>query len=178
MLKIFRKALHIGIKTERLTDFESQTMDELQQTIFKTFGRSLGIRHVDAGSCNGCELECQAVQNPFYNIEGYGLYFVASPRHADVLLVTGPVSRNMAQALKKTYAAMPSPKWVVALGDCGSCGGIFGDENYAHCGAISNVIPVDAAIKGCPPHPKEIIKGIITMIMTQKPKESALIVSS
>ncbi len=172
MLKIFQKAFRVGIKTENLPNFESQTMDELQQKIYKTFGRSLGIRHVDAGSCNGCELELQALQNPFYNIEGYGLYFVSSPRHADVLLVTGPVSRNMEQALKKAYEAMPNPKWVVALGDCGSCGGIFGDNNYAHLGAINNVIPVDATIKGCPPHPREIIKGIITMIMTQKPRES------
>ena len=124
---------------------------------------ALTIRHVDAGSCNGCELEINTLNNPYYNLEGLGIKFVASPRHADMLLVTGPVSRHMEVALKRTYEATPAPKLVVALGDCGCTGGIFG-ESYASCGRVSNVIPVDVAVPGCPPTPFAIMQGILTAI--------------
>jgi Ni,Fe-hydrogenase III small subunit len=126
-------------------------------------GQALAIRHVDAGSCNGCELEIHALNNPYYNLEGLGIKFVASPRHADMLLVTGPVSRNMELALKRTYDATPDPKLVVAVGDCGRDGGIFG-ESYATCGGVSNVLPVDLIIPGCPPPPLEILRGILTAV--------------
>jgi Ni,Fe-hydrogenase III small subunit len=118
---------------------------------------------VDAGSCNGCELEIHAANNPYYNLEGLGIKFVASPRHADLLLVTGPVSRNMEQALRRTYDAMPDPKLVVAIGDCGCDGGIFG-ESYASRGRVANVIPVNVAVPGCPPEPTAIIRGILTAV--------------
>ena len=135
----------------------------LSETVLKHFGRALAIRHVDAGSCNGCELEIHAVNNPHYNLEGLGIKFVASPRHADLLLVTGPVSRNMEVALKRTYDATPEPKLVVAIGDCGCDGGIFG-ESYASCGRVANVIPVDVAVPGCPPTPVAILQGILTAV--------------
>ena len=135
----------------------------LSETVLKHFGRALSIRHVDAGSCNGCELEIHAVNNPHYNLEGLGIKFVASPRHADLLLVTGPVSRNMEVALKRTYDATPEPKLVVAIGDCGCDGGVFG-ESYASCGRVANVIPVDVAVPGCPPAPLAIMQGILTAI--------------
>ena len=131
------------------------------------FAGALTIRHVDAGSCNGCELEIHGVNNPYYNLEGLGIRFVAGPRHADMLLVTGPVSRNMETALKRTYAATPEPKLVVAIGDCGCTGGIFG-ENYASCGRVANVIPVDVAVPGCPPTPTAIIQGILTAVSAAK----------
>ena len=118
---------------------------------------------MDAGSCNGCELEIHALGNPVYNIEGLGIRFVASPRHADMLLVTGPVSRNMELALRRTYAAMPDPKLVVAIGDCGCTGGVFG-ESYASAGRVANVIPVNVAVPGCPPSPNRILAGILTAI--------------
>ena len=139
---------------------------EVQQpagTILRHIGRALAIRHVDAGSCNGCELEIHALNNAYYNIEGLGIQFVASPRHADMLLVTGPVSRHMEIALKRTYDAMPEPKLVVAVGDCGCNGGIFG-ESYASCGKVSNVIPVDVAVPGCPPTPIALLQGILTAV--------------
>jgi len=139
----------------------------LGATILKHFGRSLAIRHVDAGSCNGCELEIHAANGPHYNLERLGIKFVASPRHADMLLVTGPVSRNMETALKRTYAATPEPKLVVAIGDCGCTGGIFG-ESYASCGRVANVIPVDVAVPGCPPPPTAIIQGILTAVSAAK----------
>jgi len=121
------------------------------------------VRHVDAGSCNGCELEIHALSNPYYNIEGLGLKFVASPRHADLLLVTGPVSRHMEIALRRTYDAVPAPKLVVAVGDCGCNGGIFGC-GYASLGPVSAVLPVDVAVPGCPPSPLRILQGIVTAI--------------
>src|ERR1700757_296382 len=136
---------------------------ELDLKAKQKLGRSLAIRQVDAGSCNGCELEIHALGNPYYNIEGLGIRFVASPRHADMLLVTGPVSRHMAEALRRTYEATPEPKLVVAVGDCGCTGGIFG-ESYASCGRVSNVIPVDVAVPGCPPSPRQILSGILTAI--------------
>src|ERR1700681_1046217 len=126
-------------------------------------GRSLSIREVDAGSCNGCELEINALSNAFYDLERFGLRFVASPRHADVLLVTGPVTKNMREALERTYRATPDPKWVVALGDCAFDGGIF-SGSYAVTGGVSNVVPVDLHIRGCPPAPIEILKGLIALL--------------
>ena len=133
----------------------------------RRLGRSLSIREVDAGSCNGCELEIHAISNPVYDAERFGLKFVASPRHADVLLVTGPVTWNMRQALERTYAATPSPKWVVALGDCAANCGVFAGS-YACAGAVSDVIPVDLHIKGCPPPPLEILKGLLALVDEMK----------
>ena len=126
-------------------------------------GRSLAIREIDAGSCNGCELEIHAINNPVYDAERFGLKFVASPRHADVLLVTGPVTWNMREALERTYAATPSPKWVVALGDCAANCGVFAGS-YACAGAVSDIIPVDLHIGGCPPPPLEILKGLLALV--------------
>jgi Ni,Fe-hydrogenase III small subunit len=128
-------------------------------------GRSLAIREVDAGSCNGCELEIHALNNPVYDAERFGLKFVASPRHADVLLVTGPVTWNMREALERTYAATPSPKWVVAAGDCAGTCGVFAGS-YACVGAVKDVIPVDLHIPGCPPSPLEILKGLLALVET------------
>lgn len=130
-------------------------------------GRSLAIREVDAGSCNGCELEIHAINNPVYDAERFGLKFVASPRHADVLLVTGPVTWNMRQALERTYAATPSPKWVVALGDCAANCGVFAGS-YACAGAVKDIIPVDLHIGGCPPPPLEILKGLLALVDEMK----------
>ena len=135
-------------------------------------GRALAVRHVDAGSCNGCELVIHALGNPYYNLEGLGMKFVASPRHADLLLVTGPVSRNMEQALLRTYAAMPEPKLVVAVGDCGCTGGIFG-ESYASRGRVSNVLPVDVAVPGCPPEPAAILQAILTAVTSDRRNSAA-----
>src|SRR5216117_3978789 len=129
----------------------------------RRLGRSLSIRQVDAGSCNGCELEIHALNNAFYDLERFGLHFVASPRHADVLLVTGPVTRNMREALERTYNATPDPKWVVAVGDCAVDGGIF-SGSYAVVGGVSSVIPVDLHIRGCPPNPTQLLKGLLTLL--------------
>jgi Ni,Fe-hydrogenase III small subunit len=128
-------------------------------------GRSLSIREVDAGSCNGCELEIHAVNNPFYDVERFGIRFVASPRHADVLLVTGPVTRNMQEALQRTYDATPDPKWVVAVGDCAFNGGLFAG-GYACVGGVSEVIPVDLHIRGCPPTPVQLLEGLLALLET------------
>ena len=129
----------------------------------RTLGRSLAIRHVDAGSCNGCELEIHALGNPFYDLERFGFRFVASPRHADVLLVTGPVTLNMREALQSTYNATPAPKWVVASGVCAAYGGVFA-ESYAVAGAVSSVVPVDLVIPGCPPSPAALLKGLLALM--------------
>ena len=126
-------------------------------------GRTLSIREVDAGSCNGCELEIHALNNAFYDLERFGLRFVASPRHADVLLVTGPVTKNMREALERTYAATPDPKWVVAVGNCAADGGIFAGS-YAVEGGVSRVVPVDLHIRGCPPSPEALLKGLLALI--------------
>jgi Ni,Fe-hydrogenase III small subunit len=126
-------------------------------------GRSLSIRQVDAGSCNGCELEIHALNNAFYDLERFGLHFVASPRHADVLLVTGPVTKNMREALERTYAAMPDPKWVVAVGDCAFDGGVF-QGSYAFVGSASSVVPVDLHIRGCPPSPTQLLQGLLALL--------------
>jgi Ni,Fe-hydrogenase III small subunit len=135
----------------------------LGETARRRLGRSLSIREVDAGSCNGCEMENHALNNAFYDLERFGLRFVASPRHADVLLVTGPVTRNMRQALERTYAATPDPKWVVAVGDCGLNGGCFAGS-YAVVGGVSEVLPVDLHVPGCPPPPLEILKGLLALL--------------
>jgi Ni,Fe-hydrogenase III small subunit len=132
----------------------------------RRLGRSLSIREVDAGSCNGCELEIHALNNAFYDLERFGLRFVASPRHADVLMVTGPVSKNMREALQRTYAATPDPKWVVAVGDCAVDGGIFAGS-YAVAGGVGNVVPVDLHIRGCPPRPVELLKGLLALLEAQ-----------
>jgi Ni,Fe-hydrogenase III small subunit len=166
MYQILKQIIKTGIKTETPPQAdESMRLIEqrLQQEILDAFGGALAIRMVDAGSCNGCELEIHAVNNAYYNIEGLGIKFVASPRHADLLLVTGPVSRHMEIALKRTYDATPEPKLVVAIGDCACDGGIFG-ESYATCGKISNVIPVDVVVSGCPPTPVAILQGILTAL--------------
>lgn len=129
----------------------------------RKLGRSLAIRQIDAGSCNGCELEIHALNNAFYDLERFGLHFVASPRHADVLLVTGPVTKNMREALERTYNATPDPKWVVAVGDCALDGGLFAGS-YACVGGVSAVIPVDLHLRGCPPNPTDLLKGLLALL--------------
>jgi len=175
MYQILKQIIKTGIRTETPphADEAMRLIEQrLQQEILDVFGGALAIRMVDAGSCNGCELEIHAVNNAYYNIEGLGIKFVASPRHADLLLVTGPVSRHMEVALKRTYDATPEPKLVVAVGDCGCGGGIFspdgGGENYATCGKVSNVIPVDVAVSGCPPTPTAILEGILTAVSAKR----------
>jgi len=165
MWKTLHKIGSIGVITEPAPEADEalRVTEHLHSQIRALLGRALCIRQIDAGSCNGCELEIHALNNPLYNIEGLGIRFVASPRHADLLLVTGPVARNMELALKRTYDATPDPKLVVAVGDCGCTGGIFG-ESYASCGRVANVIPVDVAVPGCPPHPTRILAGILTAI--------------
>jgi Ni,Fe-hydrogenase III small subunit len=135
----------------------------LDRAVRARLGRSLSLREVDAGSCNGCELEIHALSNPFYDLERFGLRFVASPRHADVLLVTGPVTTNMREALERCYAATPAPKWVVAVGDCAVDGGIF-SESYAVVGGVSRVLPVDLHIRGCPPAPVQLLAGLLALL--------------
>src|SRR5215475_6051120 len=137
--------------------------EELDQVARRKLGRSLSIREVDAGSCNGCELEIHALSNAFYDLERFGLRFVASPRHADVLMVTGPVTRNMREALERTYNATPDPKWVVAIGDCAATGGIFAGS-YAVAGGVKDVIPVDLHIRGCPPSPVKLLEGVLALL--------------
>jgi len=165
MLKTLRQIASIGIVTESppQPDESLRLRQGLAERLRTVLGRALCIRHVDAGSCNGCELEIHALNNPIYNLEGLGIRFVASPRHADLLLVTGPVSRHMEAALLRTYEATPEPKLVVALGDCGCTGGVFG-ETYASCGRVANIIPVDVAVPGCPPSPTAILAGILAAI--------------
>ncbi len=136
---------------------------ETDRAARRRLGRSLAIRQVDAGSCNGCELEIHALSNPFYDLERFGLRFVASPRHADVLLVTGPVTKNMREALERTYNAAPHPKWVVAAGDCALDGGCFAGS-YAVLGGVAAVVPVDLHIAGCPPTPTQLLQGLLTLL--------------
>src|SRR5260221_5641261 len=169
MLKTLMQIARVGVVTEPapLPDDALRVREALQARILAVLGRALTIRHVDAGSCNGCELEIHALNNPLYNIEGLGIRFVASPRHADLLLVTGPVSKHMEIALRRTYEATPDPKLVVAVGDCGCTGGRFG-ESYASRGRVSNVIPVDVAVPGCPPTPVAILRGILTAITPRR----------
>jgi Ni,Fe-hydrogenase III small subunit len=153
--------------TEKLTADDEAAISELARTLDRSarqrLGRSLSIRQVDAGSCNGCELEIHALNNAFYDLERFGLRFVASPRHADVLLVTGPVTRNMREALERTWAATPAPKWVVAVGGCAKDGGCFAGS-YAVAGGVGDVVPVDLHIPGCPPRPIEILRGLLALV--------------
>ena len=170
MLHILRQIAKTGLRTEAppAPADEQVVVARLQREVLRTLGRALTIRQVDAGSCNGCELEIHALGNPYYNIEGLGIRFVASPRHADMLLVTGPVSKHMSIALKLTYDATPEPRLVVAVGDCGCTGGIFG-ESYASLGRVANVIPVDVEIPGCPPTPTALLAGILAAIGAHAP---------
>ncbi len=144
-------------------DMLAELAASVERAARRRLGRSLSIREVDAGSCNGCELEIHALNNAFYDLERFGLRFVASPRHADVLLVTGPVTRNMREALERTYNATPDPKWVIAVGDCAVDGGIF-SGSYAVVGGVSGVVPVDLHIRGCPPRPAQLLKGLLTLL--------------
>lgn len=170
MLKTLRKICTVGVVSEVMPRSEelARIRTALDESIRSVLGRALCIRHVDAGSCNGCELEIQALNNPYYNLEGMGIRFVASPRHADLLLVTGPVSANMEAPLRRVYEATPEPKLVVALGDCGCTGGIFGEQGASR-GRVSNILPVDLAIPGCPPDPVTIIQGILSVISSRRP---------
>ncbi len=166
MHKILRQIARTGVLSEPppAADESLRVLTgRLSDEVLALLGRALTIRHVDAGSCNGCELEIHALNNPYYNLEGLGIRFVASPRHADLLLVTGPVAANMEEALRRTYDATPAPKLVVAVGDCGCDGGIFG-ESSACRGRIANVIPVDVAVPGCPPTPVAILRGILAAV--------------
>jgi Ni,Fe-hydrogenase III small subunit len=170
MIPLLRHIFRTGILTEPTPDIEAgaqREMDRLQGQILHVLGRALTIREVDAGSCNGCELEVHALNNPYYNLEGRGIKFVASPRHADMLLVSGPVTKNMENALLRAWECTPDPKLVVAIGDCGCTGGVFG-ESYASCGKVSNVIPVDVLVPGCPPAPLDLLRGILTAVARQK----------
>ena len=166
MIPILLKIMRTGVVSEAPPgpneDWRARAAT-IQDHILRILGRALVIRQVDAGSCNGCELELNALNNPYYNLEGMGIKFAASPRHADMLLVTGPVSRNMEQALRIAYEAMPDPKLVVAVGDCGRDGGIFG-RSYATCGGVANVIPVDVVVPGCPPPPAAVLQAILTAV--------------
>ncbi|PBC22890.1 MULTISPECIES: NADH-quinone oxidoreductase subunit B family protein [unclassified Mesorhizobium] len=167
MRKLLFESLIRPPLTERPPRVSDAAVDELARALngvaHRRLGRSLSIRAVDAGSCNGCELEMHALNNAFYDIERFGIRFVASPRHADVLLVTGPATRNMREALKRTYDATPNPKWVVALGDCAQNGGCFAGS-YAVVRGVSEVLPVDLHIPGCPPPPIEILKGLLALL--------------
>ena len=166
MWLLLKQIMHVRVPTENApapNDAWRTDRTQIDTDILQILGRALCIREVDAGSCNGCELEISALNNPYYNIEGLGIKFVASPRHADMLLVTGPVTKNMEAALKLAYDAMPDPKLVVAIGECACTGGIFG-ESYASCGKVSNVIPVDVSVPGCPPPPVDILRGILSAV--------------
>jgi Ni,Fe-hydrogenase III small subunit len=167
MRKTLIESLTHGPLTEPAPKPDEAAVAELAQSVNRAararLGRSLSIRHVDAGSCNGCELEIHALSNAFYDLERFGLRFVASPRHADVLTVTGPVTKNMREALKRTYDAMPDPKWVVAIGTCAADGGLFAGS-YAVEGGVRDVLPVDLHIRGCPPSPTELLKGLIALL--------------
>ncbi|SED66526.1 [NiFe]-hydrogenase III apoprotein, small subunit [Rhizobiales bacterium GAS188] len=167
MRKILFESVTKGALTEPPPAPDDAALAELAAAVGRQarqrLGRSLAIRAVDAGSCNGCELEMQALGNAFYDMERFGLRFVASPRHADVLMVTGPVTKNMREALERAYAATPDPKWVVAIGDCAVDGGFFADS-YASVGGVSNVVPVDLHIRGCPPSPAQLLKGLLALL--------------
>ena len=163
---LFESLTH-GPLTEAAPAADEAALAELAQSVERAarvkLGRSLSIRQVDAGSCNGCELEIHALSNAFYDLERFGLRFVASPRHADVLMVTGPVTKNMREALLRTYNATPDPKWVVAVGACAADGGVFAGS-YAVAGAVKDVIPVDLHIRGCPPSPSELLRGLLALL--------------
>jgi len=167
MRKILLQGLLRSPLTERAPAVAEAALAELAGKVDlaarRRLGRSLSIREVDAGSCNGCELEIHALNNAFYDLERFGLHFVASPRHADVLLVTGPVTKNMREALERTYNATPDPKWVVAVGDCAVDGGIFAGS-YAVVGGVKSVVPVDLHIRGCPPSPTALLTGLLALM--------------
>lgn len=171
MMRILNQIRTTGTLTEPGPDLRDPEIEalgrELKREIDTRFAGSLAIREVDAGSCNACELEIHALNNPYYDIERFGVHFVASPRHADVLLVTGPVSRHMETALRRTWHATPRPRFVIASGDCACDGGEFG-VSYASCGPVENVIPVDIRIPGCPPSPVELMKGILALLTTAR----------
>lgn len=161
------RQLGAGPKTVKAPDKDERALDELSESLKRAarnrLGRSLAIREVDAGSCNACELEINAVNGPVYDLERFGIHFVASPRHADVILVTGPVSANMEEALLRTYNATPDPKWVVAMGDCAVNGGVFAGSYAVRNGAAS-VVPVDMTIPGCPPSPTDLLSGLLALL--------------
>lgn len=167
MRKILFEGIAQGSLTERPPVPDEAALAELAENVDKEaqikLGRSLSIRQVDAGSCNGCELEIHALSNAFYDLERFGLRFVASPRHADVLMVTGPVTKNMREALERTYNATPDPKWVIAVGSCAADGGVFAGS-YAVEGGVKDVIPVDLHIRGCPPSPVDLLKGLLALL--------------
>ena len=171
MWRIIRQIARTGIRTEQAPfatgDGDPVAAQRIHEEVLAILGHALAIRVVDAGSCNACELEINALANPYCNMEGLGIRFVASPRHADMLLVTGPVTRNMEQALKRTYDAMPEPRLVVALGDCAAGCGIHG-ESYAACGSAAKVLPVDVTVAGCPPPPLEILRGILSAVRRRR----------
>jgi Ni,Fe-hydrogenase III small subunit len=177
MRKTLIESLTHGPLTEPAPTPDEAAVAELAQSVNRAartrLGRSLSIRHVDAGSCNGCELEIHALSNAFYDLERFGLRFVASPRHADVLTVTGPVTKNMREALERTYAATPEPKWVVAIGDCALNGGCFAGS-YAIVGGVSRVIRVDLHIPGCPPSPLDILKGLLALLQSASLKSEVI----
>jgi Ni,Fe-hydrogenase III small subunit len=165
---LFESFTH-GPLTEPPPPADEAGLAELAQALNRTarakLGRSLSIRQVDAGSCNGCELEIHALSNAFYDLERFGLHFVASPRHADVLMVTGPVTKNMREALLRTYDATPDPKWIVAVGACAVDGGVFAGS-YAVEGGVKDVVPVDLTIRGCPPNPRQLLAGLLALLQT------------
>ncbi|HZS63403.1 MAG TPA: NADH-quinone oxidoreductase subunit B family protein [Xanthobacteraceae bacterium] len=177
MRKTLLESFIHGPLTEAAPEPDEAALAELALRVNRAaharLGRSLAIRHVDAGSCNGCELEMHALGNAFYDLERFGLRFVASPRHADVLTVTGPPTRNMRQALERTYAATPDPKWVVAIGGCAADGGCFAGS-YAVLGGVSQVVPVDLHIPGCPPSPLSILKGLLALLESVNVKDRAI----
>lgn len=170
MRRTLFESLTTGALTEPAPPPDQASLAELANSVNRVararLGRSLSIRHVDAGSCNGCELELHALSNAFYDLERLGLRFVASPRHADVLTVTGPVTRNMREALLRTYDAMPDPKWVVAIGGCARDGGLFAGS-YAVVGGVSDVIPVNLHVNGCPPSPNSLLRGLLALLHHQ-----------
>ena len=162
-MSLFTKILRTGLVTEPLGPDDAGVVEiarQVEASVQRLYGRALGIREVDAGSCNGCELEITGLTGPHYDVERFGVHFVASPRHADCLLVTGPVTRNMAEALRRTWEATPDPKLVVAVGDCGLDGGLF-RGSFAVVGGVADVVPVDAVIAGCPPSPAALLAGLL-----------------
>jgi len=177
MRKLLFRNIFLPPLTEPPPDLDGLTLATLATRVDgaarRSLGRSLSIRLVDAGSCNGCELEIHAVNNAYYDLERFGIRFVASPRHADILLVTGPVTKNMREALLRTYDAIPAPKWVVAVGDCAFDGGCFA-ASYAVAGGVSEIVPVDLYIRGCPPTPTDLLKGLLVLFRTDEAQDLRL----